>query len=76
MSERTLRPPAAAQTEVRGIYILVMGLTGAGKSTFISVVTGNTKIPIGEPEDMDGGKHSDRKLDAQAKCNVCSDRHR
>ncbi|KAI4085991.1 MAG: hypothetical protein LQ344_007940 [Seirophora lacunosa] len=54
MSRRTLRPPAAAQTEVREIYILVMGLTGAGKSTFISVVTENPEIPIGEPDDMDG----------------------
>ncbi|KAF6217523.1 hypothetical protein HO133_006861 [Letharia lupina] len=38
----------------RILYILVMGLTGAGKSTFISVVTGNEDIPIGAPSDLDG----------------------
>lgn len=38
------------------LYILVMGLTGAGKSTFISVVTENEKIPIGVPSDLEGGK--------------------
>ena len=37
------------------IYILVMGLTGAGKSTFISVITENSDIPIGSVSDMDGG---------------------
>lgn len=37
------------------LYILVMGLTGAGKSTFISVVTGNKDIPIGAASDLIGG---------------------
>ncbi len=32
-----------------------MGLTGAGKSTFISVLTGNENIPIGIAGDLDGG---------------------
>ncbi|KAG8526064.1 uncharacterized protein KY384_000826 [Bacidia gigantensis] len=36
------------------LYILVMGLTGAGKSTFISILTGNTDIPIGTAAEMDG----------------------
>lgn len=39
----------------RTLYILVMGLTGAGKSTFISVITGNENIPIGVAGDLDGG---------------------
>lgn len=38
------------------LYILVMGLTGAGKSTFISVLTGNENIPIGVAGDLDEGK--------------------
>ena len=38
------------------LYVLVMGLLGAGKSTFISVITGNDKIPIGAATDIDGGK--------------------
>ena len=37
------------------LYFLVMGLTGAGKSTFISVVTGNEDIPIGAASDLVGG---------------------
>ena len=37
------------------IYILVMGLTGAGKSTFISTVTENVDIRVGSASDMDGG---------------------
>lgn len=37
------------------VYILVMGLTGAGKSTFISIVTEDDSIPVGEDDDMDGG---------------------
>jgi predicted GTPase len=37
------------------IYILVMGLTGSGKSTFISIATEDDTIPIGEQDDMDGG---------------------
>ncbi|KAL8720541.1 MAG: hypothetical protein Q9225_002611 [Loekoesia sp. 1 TL-2023] len=53
MSEWSLRPPQAGQTPVREIYILVMGLTGAGKSTFISVVTEDDTIPIGEPGNLD-----------------------
>lgn len=42
-------------TERHEIYILVMGLTGAGKSTFISTVTEDDSIPVGEDDDMDGG---------------------
>ncbi|KAL8830062.1 MAG: hypothetical protein Q9170_005905 [Blastenia crenularia] len=53
LSQKTLRPPTTAQTQVRVIYILVMGLTGAGKSTFIYTVTEDNKIPIGEPGDLD-----------------------
>ena len=44
----------AAIVEIRVAYILVMGLTGAGKSTFIPVVTETDSIPIGQDEDMDG----------------------
>ena len=46
---------------VRRLYILVMGLTGAGKSTFISVVTGNKDIPIGKAAEMDGGIETQSK---------------
>ncbi|KAL8697170.1 MAG: hypothetical protein Q9201_007267 [Fulgogasparrea decipioides] len=53
ISQRSLRPLPKAQTQVRQIYILVMGLTGAGKSTFISVVTEDDAIPIGEPGELD-----------------------
>ena len=37
--QKTLRTPSAGG-KPRKLYILVMGLTGAGKSTFISVLTG------------------------------------
>ena len=30
------------------VYIPVMGLTGAGKSTFISLATEDESVPIGE----------------------------
>ncbi|KAL8727074.1 MAG: hypothetical protein Q9181_005833 [Wetmoreana brouardii] len=53
MSQKSLRPPQTVQNQVQQIYILVMGLTGAGKSTFISVVTGDDTIPIGEPGELD-----------------------
>jgi hypothetical protein len=43
------------KVEIRPVYILVMGLTGAGKSTFISVVTGREDIPIGTDAELDGG---------------------
>ncbi|KAL8710285.1 MAG: hypothetical protein Q9220_005055 [cf. Caloplaca sp. 1 TL-2023] len=36
------------------LFILVMGLTGAGKSTFISILTGNNDIPIGMAAQMSG----------------------
>ena len=58
MYQRSLRPPSTAQKEIRQIYILVMGLTGAGKSTFISVVTEDSTIPIGDPGDLDSGRHA------------------
>lgn len=44
--------------EPRKLYILVMGLTGAGKSTFISVLTENSNIPIGDAAQMHGGTRS------------------
>ena len=37
------------------VYILVMGLLGAGKSTFISIITGNKDIQVGSASDMEGG---------------------
>jgi ABC-type uncharacterized transport system ATPase component len=43
------------RVEIRPVFILVMGLTGAGKSTFISVITGNEDIPIGTDAELDGG---------------------
>ena len=45
----------ATTVEIRIVYILVMGLTGAGKSTFVSVATENEDIPIGEDGELDGG---------------------
>ncbi|MCJ1344274.1 hypothetical protein MMC31_002477 [Peltigera leucophlebia] len=48
----TMRVPPGFKK--RTLYILVMGLIGAGKSTFISVITGNENIPIGVAEDLDG----------------------
>lgn len=50
----TMRSALSAE-KPRSVYILVMGLTGAGKSTFISVITGNKDIPVGEAAEMDGG---------------------
>lgn len=50
---QTTRGPGGFKRKT--LYILVMGLTGAGKSTFISVVTGNEDIPIGVAGDLDGG---------------------
>lgn len=44
-----------SDSKKKTLYILVMGITGAGKSTFISVLTGNKDIPIGAAEDLDGG---------------------
>lgn len=44
-----------ATVEIRIVYTLVMGLTGAGKSTFVSVVTGNEDIPISKDGELDGG---------------------
>ena len=41
-------------TEDERVDILVMGLTGAGKSTFISRATGDESIPVGEG--LDSGK--------------------
>lgn len=49
---RSLGPPTGVEAQV--VYILVMGLTGAGKSTFISVATGIDDIPNGEDGEMDG----------------------
>lgn len=55
--QRTMRTERSGQ-KPRKLYILVMGLTGAGKSTFISVLTENTNIPIGKPEELSGGMRS------------------
>jgi hypothetical protein len=44
VSKMPIKDPAQRQK----IYIAVMGVTGAGKSTFISTVTGNDSIEIGE----------------------------
>jgi hypothetical protein len=44
VSKMPIEDPAERQK----IYIAVMGVTGAGKSTFISTVTGNDSIEIGE----------------------------
>lgn len=49
----TMRVPPGFKKKT--LSILVMGLTGAGKSTFISVITGNENIPIGVAGDLDGG---------------------
>ena len=49
--------------EIRIVYILVMGLTGAGKSTFVSVATENEDIPIGEDGELDGGVYRFSNLD-------------
>ncbi|ETN38049.1 uncharacterized protein HMPREF1541_07672 [Cyphellophora europaea CBS 101466] len=49
---KTLRPSNEAEN-VKEVYILVMGLTGAGKSTFISIVTGDDSIPIGKDDELD-----------------------
>ncbi|MCJ1478845.1 hypothetical protein MMC13_007529 [Lambiella insularis] len=51
--QKTLHSGTSAE-KARSVYILVMGLTGAGKSTFISVVTGDPDIPIGEAGELDG----------------------
>ena len=48
LSEETLR--------VQKICILVMGLIGAGKSTFVSVGTGRNDIRIGEDGTKRGTK--------------------
>lgn len=54
--QKSLRPSVPAPTvEIREVYILVMGLTGAGKSTFIAVVTGDEGIPVGDAGTMEGG---------------------
>lgn len=56
LKQKTMRTDVSADSiEVRPIYILVMGLTGAGKSTFISVITGNDTIPVGDAGTMEGG---------------------
>lgn len=56
----TLMPPRTIQTKMRAarpkktLYILVIGLSGAGKSTFISTVTENDTIPIGAASNLMG----------------------
>ena len=59
---KTLRPSNEAEN-VKEVYILVMGLTGAGKSTFISIVTGDDSIPIGKDDELDcGGFISEKRF--------------
>ncbi len=53
----------AATVEIRIVYILVMGLTGAGKSTFVSVVTGNEDILIGKDGQLDEGAYRSSSFD-------------
>ena len=56
ISKMTMRSAVpTTKVEIRIVYILVMGLTGAGKSTFVSVVTENEDIPIGKDGELDGG---------------------
>ena len=56
ISKKTMRSAVpTTKVEIRIVYILVMGLTGAGKSTFVSVVTENEDIPIGRDGELDGG---------------------
>jgi hypothetical protein len=58
MRHKTMRskgPSKKHLPRVRSLYILVMGLTGAGKSTFISTVTENPGILVGSAEDLEGG---------------------
>lgn len=50
-SLRSSDPPAGVEAKV--VYVVVMGLTGAGKSTFISVATDRDDIPIDEDGDLD-----------------------
>ncbi|MCJ1263811.1 hypothetical protein MMC22_003681 [Lobaria immixta] len=62
MTTRTLMPPRttiqstmrAAHLKRKILYILVMGLSGVGKSTFISIVTENDTIPIGAASNLMG----------------------
>ena len=56
LSLRTLRSSQQTVKKPKKMYILVMGITGAGKSTFISTVTENADIPIGTAADLEGGK--------------------
>ena len=53
---KVMRPGALAKP--RKLYILIMGLTGAGKSTFIYTLTGNTNIPIYDASQMRRGINS------------------
>ena len=58
ISKKTMRSAIPAATvEIRIVYILVMGLTGAGKSTFVSVATENEDIPIGQDGELGGGMY-------------------
>jgi ABC-type uncharacterized transport system ATPase subunit len=40
--------PSKIQRDLPKVYILVTGLNGAGKSTFIKKLTGDANIKIGE----------------------------
>lgn len=62
---KTMRTGTVDNRKPRKLYILVMGLTGAGKSTFIYMLTGNESIPIGDAGQMHGGKVSPMKCTTQ-----------
>jgi predicted GTPase len=48
MSQSVMSSTASADSaQFRVVHILVMGLTGAGKSTFISKATGDDSIRVG-----------------------------
>ena len=53
---QTMRGGAADSMIPQKLYILIMGLTGAGKSTFVYTLTENKDIPIGDAGQMHGGK--------------------
>lgn len=59
---KTMRAGAVNSENPRKLYILVMGLTGAGKSTFVYMLTGNEDIPIGDAGQMHGGKGFPHKI--------------
>jgi ABC-type uncharacterized transport system ATPase component len=39
--------PEAARDDGRMVFIAVMGVTGAGKSTFIQTASGDSRVTVG-----------------------------